>query len=106
MKFLNWLFGRTALMKRNDWLVAQNNRLGLEILALRKLKIPKRKVDGRAKDFAIREASLEVKKYKLRVASQRQHLIVRKLRQHVPADTFQAICTEVGNMTDEQVAAA
>lgn len=108
MKILNWLLGRTALQKRNDQLVAQNNRLGLEILELRKMKIPKRravKADGRIRQVEIREESLAVRQYKMHVDSQRQSLIVRKLKKHVAPETFKAICSEVANMTDEQVAA-
>lgn len=109
MKIFDWLFGRTSLQKRIDRLVCQNNRLGLEILELRKMKIPKRKavkVDGRIKQLDAREESLAVRKYKMHVDSQRQKLIMRKLKQHVAHDTFKAICAEVGNMTDEQVAAS
>lgn len=109
MKIINWLLGRTALQSRNDQLVCQNRRLGLEILELRKMKIPKRKAikaDGRIKQVEIREESLAVRKYKMHIDSQRQSLIVRKLKQHVAHDTFKAICAEVGSMTDEQVAAS
>lgn len=109
MKIINWLLGRTALQSRNDQLVCQNRRLGLEILELRKMKIPKRKAvkaDGRIRQVEIREESLAVRQYKMHVDSQRQSLIVRKLKQHVAHDTFKSICAEVGSMTDEQVAAS
>lgn len=108
MKVINWLLGRTALQNRNDQLVAQNNRLGIEILELRKMKIPKRKAikaDSRIKQVEIREESLATKQYKMHIDSQRQHLIIRKLKQNIAHDTFKEICAEVGNMSDEQVAA-
>lgn len=109
MKIINWLLGRTALQNRNDQLVCQNRRLGLEILELRKMKIPKRKAikaDGRIKQVEIREESLAIKQYKMHVDSQRKSLIVRKLKKHVTAETFKAVCKEVSDMTDEQVAAS
>lgn len=108
MKILNWLLGRTALQNRNDQLICQNRRLGLEILELRKMKMPKRrtvKADGRIKQVEIREQSLAVKQYKMHVDSQRQSLIARKLKAHVSPEIFKAICSEVYGMTDEQIAA-
>lgn len=108
MKILNWLLGRTKLQARNDQLICQNRRLGLEILELRKMKIPKRKAvkaDGRIRQVEIREESLAVRKYKMHVDSQRQNLIVRKLKKHVAPEVFKSICSEVAEMTDEQVAA-
>lgn len=72
------------------------------------MKIPKQKVakvNGRLKQLEIREESLVVKQYKLHVDSQRQSLIIRKLRSHVQPDTFKGICAEINGMTDEQIAA-
>lgn len=109
MKFLNWLFGRTSLQKRNDQLVCQNRRLGLEILELRKMKIPKRKavkVDGRIRQVEIREESLAIRQYKMHIDSKRQHLIVKYLRDVVDPDVFMNICKIVNGMTDEQIEAS
>lgn len=104
MKWIDKLLGRSELRKRNDQLVCANRRLGLEILALRKMKMPKvPRLSGKQKDLKSREDVLEVRKYKMRIESQRQHVLVNELRKHLDADTFLAIARRINLMSDEEV---
>lgn len=95
--WLDALTGRKTLKTRNDKLVAQNNRLGKEILALRKaLRKPRpHKVSKPSAD----------KIYMYHIQSQRQHLLVKALAEKLDRAEFLEACDKVNKMTDQEVIA-
>lgn len=101
-KLIDKLLGRESLQKRNDYLVAANNRLGKTILGLRQeLKAwrskPRKKPTPPAK-----EAN---RLYLAQVAASRQHHLVKALAKHMPREVFLAECEKINQMTDEQIEA-
>ena len=107
-KILDRLLPSRALRKRNDYLMAANNRLGKVILDLRKeLTRYKRRPMAKAKAGAPAQTykpSTEYK-YKVHIEAQRQNHLVKALAEHVPRERFLAECERINNMTDQQIEA-
>lgn len=104
-KWIDKLLGREKLKQRNDYLVAANNRLGKEILELRRITKPP-KQSGKLKEIKKREDAIVVKMYQAHIQAQRQHLLVKKMRAFMPHEAFMELSREINEMTDEQIEAA